>query len=284
MRISVTSAAVALAGHAALVAASAWTFSDGSVSVGKTADKVVETFADGNRVKTVLALGHEDTLRVALTIKEGSKAKRPHQAFLVVREAASGLEAPFPLSVKASGKAVLQISQKDLPIQLLSSPSPLQASLVIGSTGSTKGSVAPVFDMEIKTDPVHPVQSPAAPLRYGKLPEIHHTFRPDPKNPPKVVSLVFALAVLATVPALFAGWTVLGGNICHAKQAMSTAPISHGLFFGSVVAMEGVFFLYYSAWNLFQTLPAVGLVGAVAVLSGTKALGEVQGRRLAGER
>jgi oligosaccharyltransferase complex subunit delta (ribophorin II) len=48
--------------------------------------------------------------------------------------------------------------------------------------------------------------------------------------------------------------------------------------------MEGVFLLYYSAWNLFQTLPAMGAVAVVAFLSGTKALGEVQGRRLAGQR
>ncbi|KAG5989713.1 hypothetical protein E4U43_007656, partial [Claviceps pusilla] len=79
-------------------------------------------------------------------------------------------------------------------------------------------------------------------------------------------------------------WIVFGGNVCHAKQALSNAPLAHVLFFGSVLAMEGVFFLYYSAWNLFQTLPVMGLVGAVAVLSGTRALGEVQGRRLAGQR
>jgi len=48
--------------------------------------------------------------------------------------------------------------------------------------------------------------------------------------------------------------------------------------------MEGIFFLYYSSWNLFQTLPAAGVVGLVAFLSGSKALSEVQSRRLAGER
>lgn len=48
--------------------------------------------------------------------------------------------------------------------------------------------------------------------------------------------------------------------------------------------MEGIFFLYYYNWSLFQMLPAAGIVGLVAFLSGTKALGEVQGRRLAGER
>lgn len=48
--------------------------------------------------------------------------------------------------------------------------------------------------------------------------------------------------------------------------------------------MEFVFYMYYSSWNLFQILPVIGVVGVTALLSGSKALGEVQGRRLAGER
>jgi oligosaccharyltransferase complex subunit delta (ribophorin II) len=96
-------------------------------------------------------------------------------------------------------------SHKDLPTQLLTSQTPLEAILILGSTGSTKASVTPVFDLTVQLDPGHPTPSQAAPLRYGKLDEIHHIFGADPKNPPKIVSLVFSLAVLATVPALFLG-------------------------------------------------------------------------------
>jgi oligosaccharyltransferase complex subunit delta (ribophorin II) len=70
----------------------------------------------------------------------------------------------------------------------------------------------------------------------------------------------------------------------HLSTALGKAPISHVAFLGSIVAMEFVFFLYYSTWNLFQVLPVALMVGAVTLLSGTKALGEVQARRLAGER
>lgn len=48
--------------------------------------------------------------------------------------------------------------------------------------------------------------------------------------------------------------------------------------------MEAVFFMYYISWNLFQTLPAVFGIGLVAFLSGSRALREVQERRLAGKR
>lgn len=96
-------------------------------------------------------------------------------------------------------------AHKDLPLQLLLSSEPLSASLVLGSFGSSKGSVTPVFDIAVKLDPNQAAPSYEAPLRYGKQSEIHHIFRPDPKNPPIVISLVFAAGVVATVPALVVG-------------------------------------------------------------------------------
>ena len=80
-------------------------FADGS----QIADFLWESsFTDKQRVTKSITLGHADTIKVSLTAKEGSKAKRPHQAFLVIKEA-SGLEAPFPLTVKDSGKGTVEI-------------------------------------------------------------------------------------------------------------------------------------------------------------------------------
>lgn len=76
----------------------------------------------------------------------------------------------------------------------------------------------------------------------------------------------------------------LGMNLNHLPQAFSTAPIAHGLFYGSILVLEFIFGLYYLRLTLFQTLPAVGVVGTVAFLSGSRALSEVQARRLAGKR
>ena len=92
------------------------------------------------------------------------------------------------------------------------------------------------------------------------------------------------LAVLSALPGLIGLWVGLGGNLDHASKAFGARPIAHTLFFGSVVAMEVVFFLYYYSWTLFQTLPAAGVVGIVAYVSGSRALTEVQERRLAGQR
>jgi oligosaccharyltransferase complex subunit delta (ribophorin II) len=93
-------------------------------------------------------------------------------------------------------------TQKDLPIQLLSSTRPLSATLVLASFGSSQGYNSHVFDLEVQTDPNVSPPKYENPLRYGKLAQINHIFKPDPKSPPKIISLFFVLAVLATLPIL----------------------------------------------------------------------------------
>jgi oligosaccharyltransferase complex subunit delta (ribophorin II) len=140
------------------------------------------------------------------------------------------------------------------------------------------------FDINIISDASAPTATPPAPERYAPKPEIHHIFKEDPRSPPKAISLVFTIAVLAALPALFGAWLLLGGNLNHVGKAFGAKPVAHGLFFGSIIAMEGVFFLYYASWNLFQTLPVAGVLGLVAFVSGSRALTEVQERRLTGQR
>jgi len=181
-------------------------------------------------------------------------------------------------------KLTTRQTQKDIPAQLLASSQPLTASLVIASFGSPTPYKSKVFDLIVKRDPNAPFALPEKPVRYGKREEIHHIFRSDPRSPPKIISLVFTAAVLAALPMLFGAWLTLGANVNHMSKALGSAPLSHALFFGSIVALEGIFFLYYTSWNLFQTLPAAAAVGAVAFLSGSRALTEVQERRLAGLR
>lgn len=105
-------------------------------------------------------------------------------------------------------------TQKDLPIQLLSSSKPLSASLVLASFGTSQGYSSPVFNLEVETDPNVPLPKYEKPLRYGKLAEIHHIFKADPKSGPKIISLFFVLAVLATVPILL-------GTVCFDSRIES---------------------------------------------------------------
>lgn len=105
-------------------------------------------------------------------------------------------------------------TQKDLPVQFLLASKPLKASVVLASFGAAPGLNTPVFEVAVEADANAPHPAYEKPLRYGKQPEIHHIFRPDPKSPPKIISLVFGLAVIATLPALLVGVSFrLGGEV-----------------------------------------------------------------------
>ncbi|MCJ1341744.1 hypothetical protein MMC09_007041 [Bachmanniomyces sp. S44760] len=290
MRLLRTYSAVVLLANQSMLALadSRWGFSDATLTVQGKGSGVgsgsKEKLSDSKALSSPVQLGTADSLKIILTIQEGKRASRPHQAFLLVEDAATGLETSFPFAVKDNGKAKLEITHKDIPAQLISSSTTLAASLIFASFGSSKPYHSPAFALNIALDPSAPRAVPESPLRYGKLPAIHHIFKTDPRSPPKFITIVFTAAVLAAVPTLAGLWLSLGANANHVSKALGGAPVAHILFFGSIFAMEGIFFMYYSSWNLFQTLPAAAVVGTVTFLSGSRALTEVQERRLAGLR
>lgn len=172
---------------------------------------------------------------------------------------------------------------------------------MLGSFGSSQGYNEQIFSLDIAIDLNVPTPPSDKPLRYGKLPEIHHIFKPDPKSPNILFSLLFTGAVLAMLPALLwlvcfptyslmreltvlPKWLYLGGNVSHVSKSLQSAPLSHTLFYCSIVGIEGILVMYYTSWNLFRTLPVLAAVGTITVLSGSRALSEVQERRLAGLR
>lgn len=97
-------------------------------------------------------------------------------------------------------------TQKDLPTQFLAASELVDARFVIGSFGSSKAYDRAVFKLSIDRDPDEPLPSPEV-VRYGKLPEIHHIFKPAPKIPPVIVSVIFAAMVIAAFP-------ILAGVVC----------------------------------------------------------------------
>ncbi|KAE8145105.1 Oligosaccharyltransferase subunit Ribophorin II-domain-containing protein [Aspergillus avenaceus] len=268
-------------------AASAWGFADATVSVHTKGAGVgagfKETIPDNKALSKPVSLGSTDTLKVSLTARDGSSATRAHQVFLFLQDPETGLDISYPFNVKDNGKSKVELTQKDLPVQFLSVSEPLDARFLIGSFGSSEAYNGAAFKLAVTRNPDHPVPTVEV-SRYGKLPEIHHIFKDGPSSPPIVITLTFVAMVLAALPILAGVWITLGANVCHLPKAFKSSPISHAVFLGSLLSIEGIFFLYYKSWTLFQILPAVAAVGTVAFISGSRALGEVQGRRLDGSR
>ncbi|CRK11018.1 hypothetical protein BN1723_009225 [Verticillium longisporum] len=217
--------ALALLCAGAAQAASSWGFDDATVSILRKPEAVKETLSSKGLLKTPITLGAKESIKIALTTKENGKAKRPHQAFLILRDTATGLEAPFPLNVKENGKGTVEIAQKDLPIQHSITPEHLGAYIVIGSFGSSAAVESPLFNLKIDRNPddLRPL-SYEAPLRYGKLNEQTHHYRKHDTSPNILLSLIGLGLVVATYPALLAAWGYFGANLNHAQQALSKAP------------------------------------------------------------
>ncbi|KAG0130383.1 Oligosaccharyltransferase subunit Ribophorin II-domain-containing protein [Tuber indicum] len=278
----------------AAAASGAWIFEDAQAVVAARGGKAdAYKFSPTKSIKGAISLGPKDVLKVSLAVKEDSKVGRPHQAFLLVQEPGSKVETFFPLSVKElSGKARVDLSHKDLSPFLLTAPS-LLLSLVLGSFGESAASIVTIGNVEPSLDPTSKALLEKQKQKdigegtaiYKAKGEIRHIFRVDPQSPPRIITLVFLLSVLVGLGGLFVVWfPILGGNLSHLRQALKAAPISHPIFFASLLSLEGIFFMYYTHWNLFQTLAGMALVGPVVLFSGSRALREVRARREKGER
>ncbi|KAL5342838.1 Oligosaccharyltransferase subunit Ribophorin II-domain-containing protein [Aspergillus crustosus] len=276
-----------LASAALPAAASSWGFADATVSVQTKGAGVGAAFKEeipqNGALSKPVSLGNADTLKVALTAQDGKSATGAHQVFLLLQEPKSGLDISYPFSVKDNGKSRVELTWKDLPSQFVSTSGQLDARILIGSFGNSKAYNAPAFQLSLARGADEPIPKFEV-SRYGQLPEIHHIFKTDAQSPPVIITLVFIALVLAAFPVLAGVWLYLGANINHLPRAIRAAALPHAAFVGSLLAIEGIFFLYYTHWTLFQILPAVAATGVIAFISGSRALGEVQGRRLAGLR
>jgi len=137
----VSSLMLLAAGAAQAASSTTWTFDDATVSVnrGKGTNKgeaLKEKYVDANRAMsadrgTLLTLGFaphnhrfdmkgslkkavkmstlSDTAKIFLTAKNNGKGTRPHQAFLLLRDPTTNLEAPFLFTTKENGKCVATI-------------------------------------------------------------------------------------------------------------------------------------------------------------------------------
>jgi len=56
-----------------------------------------------------VTLGASDPLKILLTTQEDKTPKRPHQAFLVIRDVDTQLETSYPISIKESGKGKVEM-------------------------------------------------------------------------------------------------------------------------------------------------------------------------------
>lgn len=67
-----------------------------------------------------IQLASAENLKILLTTKEDSKAKRPHQAFLLVKDSKSNLDTSFAFQVKENGKGKVELVRSSVQRVVLS--------------------------------------------------------------------------------------------------------------------------------------------------------------------
>ncbi|KMP06623.1 hypothetical protein CIRG_06304 [Coccidioides immitis RMSCC 2394] len=107
---------LALSAFPPSLAAASWGFGDATLSIQQKGAGVggglKEKFSDKKPLSKPVTLGKADTLKLFLTAQEGRTAKKPHQAFLLLKDTASNLDISYPLTIKDSGKARLELASR----------------------------------------------------------------------------------------------------------------------------------------------------------------------------
>ncbi|KAG6885425.1 hypothetical protein C0993_001942 [Termitomyces sp. T159_Od127] len=155
-------------------------------------------------LSTHVKLSKGDKLKLTFQVveKDGGKGVQPHQTFLRFYDEESGEEGIQPVRVTNGGKAKFELDMAKPPVSLPpTSDVPLKVTLLIGSPLHSPLKLE-LFDLLVPASqalPVHPEEP-----NFHPLPEIHHTFRPDQKMPPRPISAIFSAVVVAPWAVLLA--------------------------------------------------------------------------------
>ena len=73
------------------------------------ADWSPQRISESKVLSKPVQLGSTENLKILLTTKENNKAKRPHQAFLLLKDSKANLDTSFAFQVKDNGKAKVDL-------------------------------------------------------------------------------------------------------------------------------------------------------------------------------
>ncbi|PPR07465.1 hypothetical protein CVT26_013435 [Gymnopilus dilepis] len=238
-------------------------------------DVQAESVSLAQKPSTPIALHGKETLKVTFQIvdEETGKGVQPHQTFLRFYDENSNEEGIQPVRVTPGGKAKFELNLAKPPLSLPPTPQrdPLKVTLLVGSPQYDPLAVE-LFDLVLPASqpaPQHPQES-----TFHPLPEIKHTFRPEPKQPPAFISA-------ASVGFVLAPWVVLLGlwsQVAPRPSRLFSPTILP--FILSLGAFEALLFRYWVGLKLGQVLLYGAVLAVPTVFAGKQALSSIAERRL----
>lgn len=241
------------------------------------------TAAYPEKLGSKLTLAHESQIKVSFKVTVGGNAITPSQAMAVLTsKTRPSAAAYFPAKLKGEG-LVASITSGGVEKQLGTLGGGYSLALLVGDAAIetpvqwSLGDVAVSFKpLDDGSQPDDPAQFPAA---FQPRPTILHMHRPPEKQPPAVVSLVFAAVTLA--PLLLVLAVALGSLKANFKgMAGNSAAL---VFHGSILAILGLYWAFWTKLNLLQTLPILSVLALLTFFSGYFALSAHADSRLKNE-
>ncbi|KZV69967.1 hypothetical protein PENSPDRAFT_579937, partial [Peniophora sp. CONT] len=218
-----------------------------------------------------LTLGQKDKLKLTFQVVADEAGVQPHQAFVRFYDATTGEEGVQPVKVGPNGKAKFELDMAR-PFSSLppSGDAPLAVSLILGSFIHDPARFE-LFNLAV------PPSAPVAPhpdaTAFALRPEITHTFRADPKVPPKFISATFAGLVFAPWVVLLGLWGAVRPSV---PRLFSPSILPFTL---CLAGMEGILFWYWLDLRLGQVLLYGFLMAIPTVFTGKSALASISSVR-----
>ncbi|CAB4395206.1 Ribophorin II [Rhizophagus irregularis] len=249
-----------------------------AVTTSDSVRKLTESVEYPSSLDKPIELSHGDNLKIIFSLrdKETKKGIQPHQSMIILSSKQTENQIPIIVTVRDNGKARAELNMLDIPENLFLGNYSLN--LIIGTFSHNNPINYQIGTVNIDVPYLSPVL-----IKYGPKPEIHHIFRPDQKLPPTIISYSFVIIVLLPWLFLIGAWIHLGVNISFLTSEPGSLPVIISFLF-TLLAIEILFYNYWTHLNIFQTLSWLSGLSILAFLSGQKALSDVQGWRLKGLR
>ncbi|XP_076083162.1 dolichyl-diphosphooligosaccharide--protein glycosyltransferase subunit 2-like isoform X1 [Mytilus galloprovincialis] len=226
--------------------------------------KAANTFEADSHQKIIMKFQLKD--------KSSSKSVSAHQTFVKLTNQNTNQEIVFVAQTESSGgyKFDLDVGANAKEFGQLSGKYGME--LIVGDAVIENPFSWSLADVELNfADAPTPKTKES---QYAKKPEIKHLFREPEKRPPAVVSTVFTALVLLPLAILFICWMKIGANISNFPMSLSAVG-----FHVCLAGIFGLYYLYFTCLNMFDTVRYLGLLAIPTFLFGNRLLSSIAAKR-----
>jgi len=213
------------------------------------------------------------TLKFQLRDKTSGSLMTAHQTFVRMVHHKSQQEVIFVAEPDSSNTYKLDLDIGAKAKEFASQSGKYSFDLIVGDPVAQNPIQWSMADVKLSfSEPGNPVGDSMS--HYAKKKDIVHMFREPEKRPPSVVSTCFTALCLAPLLLLFILWIKIGANVSNFPASLSALG-----FHVSLAAIFGLYFLYWTHLNMFDTLKYLSLLAVPTFLFGNRLLSSIAARR-----